>query len=102
MDTLFPQRQPVRKHEKYEQLLEMARKVPPLTAAIAHPCDESSLAGAVDAARLGLLVPLLVGPAARIGAAAQKARLDISRYEIVDVPHSYAAAQRAVQTYSIT
>ena len=96
MDTLFTPVQPARRHEKYEQLLEMARKCPPLTAAIAHPCDESSLAGALDAARLGLLVPLLVGPAARIAAAAQKARLDISGYEIVDVPHSNAAAERAV------
>jgi phosphate acetyltransferase len=97
MDTLFTPLQPVRKHEKYEQLLQMARKLPPLTVAIAHPCDASSLAGAVDAAKLGLLVPLLVGPAARIRAAAQDARLDISGYEIVDVAHSNAAAERAVQ-----
>jgi phosphate acetyltransferase len=75
----------------------MARKIPPLTVAITHPCDESSLAGAVDAARLGLLVPLLIGPSARIAAAAQKAQRDISCYEIVDVPHSHAAAERAVQ-----
>jgi len=88
---------PGRKHEKYDQLLQMARQLPPLTTAVAHPCDESSLAGAVDAARLGLLVPILVGPAARIREAAQKANLDISRYEIVDTPHSHAAAERAVQ-----
>lgn len=85
-----------RKHEKYDRLLEMARKAPPLTAAVVHPCDESSLAGAVDAARLGLLVPLLVGPAARIGEAARKAGLDISPYEMVEAEHSHAAAARAV------
>jgi len=88
---------PGRKHEKYDQLLQMARQVRPLTTAVAHPCDPSSLAGAVDAARLGLLVPILVGPAARIREAAQKASLDISRFEIVDAPHSHAAAERAVQ-----
>jgi len=88
---------PGRKHEKYDQLLQMARQVRPLTTAVAHPCDPSSLAGAVDAARLGLLVPILVGPAARIREAAQKANLDISRFEIVDAPHSHAAAERAVQ-----
>jgi len=88
---------PGRKHEKYDQLLQMARQVRPLTTAVAHPCDPSSLAGAVDAARLGLLVPILVGPAARIREAAQKANLDISRFEIVDATHSHAAAERAVQ-----
>ena len=86
-----------RRHEKYERLLEMAKELPPLTTAVAHPCDESSLAGAVDAAGLGLLVPLLVGPPARIHEAAAKAGLDISRYEIVDAAHSHAAAERAVQ-----
>jgi phosphotransacetylase len=96
MDTFFA-RQPPRPHEKYDQLLGMARQLPPLTAAIAHPCDASSLAGAVDAARLGLLIPLLIGPAARIREAAAEAGLDISGYEIVDSPHSHGAAERAVQ-----
>ena len=86
-----------RRHEKYDQLLQMARRVRPLTTAVAHPCDEASLGGAVDAARLGLLVPILVGPEARIREAAQKASLDISSYEIVDALHSHAAAERAVQ-----
>ena len=85
-----------RKHEKYERLLEMARKVPPLRTAVTHPCDASSLAGAVDAATLGLLVPVLVGPVQRIREAAAKAGLDISSYEIVEADHSHAAAARAV------
>ena len=86
-----------RRHEKYDRLLEMARALPALTTAVAHPCDESSLTGAVDAARLGLLVPLLVGPASRIRETAAKAELHISGCEIVDAPHSHAAAERAVQ-----
>ena len=86
-----------RRHEKYDQLLEMAKAHPALTTAVAHPCDESSLAGAVDAARLGLLIPLLVGPADRIREVAAKAGLDLSGCEIVDAPHSHAAAARAVQ-----
>jgi phosphate acetyltransferase len=84
-------------HDKYERLLERARAHPPVTAAIAHPCDESSLAGAVGAAKLGLLVPLLVGPAGRIQAIAEEAGLDISGFELIDVPHSHAAAERAVE-----
>lgn len=97
MGTVTAQGQAARKHEKYERLLEMARKLPPLTAAVAHPCDESSLAGALDAARLGLLVPLLVGPEPRIRAVAGKVGLDLTGCEIIDAPHSHAAAACAVQ-----
>ena len=64
---------------------------------MAHPCDESSLAGAVDAARLGLIAPILVGPEARIKAVAEKSGIDLTGFEIVDAPHSQAAAARAVE-----
>src|SRR5688572_2965416 len=86
-----------RKHDKYDRLLERAKKLSPLSTAVAHPCDESSLAGAVDAARLGLIAPLLVGPGARIKATAEKFKLDLSGLEIVEAPHSEAAAARAVE-----
>jgi phosphate acetyltransferase len=62
-----------------------------------HPCDESSLRGAVDAAAAGIIAPVLVGPAARIRAAASAHSIDISRFELVDVPHSDAAAVKAVE-----
>ncbi len=84
-------------HEKYKRLIEAARAHEPVTTAVAHPCDESSLTGAVDAAKLGLIRPILVGPKARIQAAAQKAKLDIAGFEIVDAPHSHAAAAKAVE-----
>src|SRR5262249_8078756 len=86
-----------RRQEKYELLLAMAKALPPVTTAVAHPCDESSLAAAVDAAKIGLIAPLLVGPKARIQAAAEKARAKISAYEIVDTPHSHASAEEAVR-----
>ena len=86
-----------RNHEKYERLLERAQTLPPLPTAVAHPCDESSLTAAVDAARAGLLTPLLVGPGAKIQAVAEKFGLDLAGMEIVDVPHSHAAAERAVE-----
>ncbi len=84
-------------HEKYERLLERARALPPLSTAVAHPCDESSLAGAVDGARMGLIVPLLVGPGARIKSVAEKSGIDISGLEIVEAPHSQGSAARAVE-----
>jgi phosphate acetyltransferase len=68
-----------------------------LPTAVAHPCDESSLTAAMDAARSGLLTPLLVGPGAKIKAVAEKSGLDLAGMEIVDVPHSHAAAERAVE-----
>ena len=86
-----------RRHEKYEMLLQLAKQNPPLATAVAHPCDESSLAAVLDATNHGLLLPLLVGPALRIQAAAAKAGIDIEGLEIVDAPHSHGAAQRAVE-----
>jgi phosphate acetyltransferase len=86
-----------RKHEKYERLIARCKELVPTTAAVAHPCDESSLRGAVEAAELGILKPILVGPKAKIEAAAAQAKLDISGYELVDAPHSVAAAETAVQ-----
>jgi hypothetical protein len=55
-----------RKHEKYQHLIDVCKTLPPTPTAVAHPCDESSLRGAVDAAKLGLIAPILVGPRARI------------------------------------
>jgi len=69
----------------------------PVTTAVAHPCDDASLGAAVEAARAGIIAPILVGRADRIRAVAQAAGLDIAKYEIVDAPHSHAAAARAVE-----
>ena len=67
-----------RKHEKYERLIARCKELAPATTAVAHPCDESSLRGAVEAAELGILQPILVGPRAKIEAVAAQAKLDIS------------------------
>ncbi|MBP2295808.1 phosphate acetyltransferase/phosphate butyryltransferase [Azospirillum rugosum] len=87
---------PARRHEKYEQLVAACRTVAPVSTAVAHPCDVTSLSGAVDAAEQGFIAPILVGPAARIRAVADEAGLNLAPYEIVDVPHSHAAAAAAV------
>ena len=68
----------------------------PQRVAVVHPVSRSSLGGALDAARAGLITPILVGPAARIAAAAEAATLDIANTQVIDVPHSHAAAARAV------
>jgi phosphate acetyltransferase len=84
-------------HSKYEKLIGLAKQVPPAATVIAHPCDETSLRGASEAAELGIIKPILVGPAARITAVAKQHGIDISRYEVVEAPHSDAAAAKAVQ-----
>jgi phosphate acetyltransferase len=86
----------VRQHAKYERLIEAAKTKPVLLTAVAHPCDESSLKGTIEAFQAGLIMPLLVGPADMIRGAAKRLHLDISGLEIVDTPHSQASAERAV------
>src|ERR1700752_556316 len=85
------------KHEKYQQLIDHCRTLPPTPTAVAHPCDRSSLEGALQAAKLGLIAPVLVGPRARIESTAQSCELDISALPIVDAPYSEAAAAKAVE-----
>ena len=82
--------------EKYERLIAALHGLPPAPTAVAHPCDASSLAGAVEAARAGLITPILVGPLARIRAVAAENGLDLSPYELVDAAHSHDSAEKAV------
>jgi len=85
-----------RKHEKYERLLDFCKTLPPTPTAVAHPCDESSLRGAVDAAKLGLITPILVGPRARIETVARDSKIDITGLSIVDAAYSQDSAEKAV------
>jgi phosphotransacetylase len=81
---------------KYEVLLERCKNLEPVPTAVAHPCEDTALAGALDAADMGLIRPILVGPVAKILEVAQRLQRDLSGIEIVDVPHSHAAAEKAV------
>jgi phosphate acetyltransferase len=85
-----------RQHAKYERLIDAAKTKAPLSTAVAHPCDETSLAGVLEAYREGLILPILVGPADKIGRLAKASGLDVRRIEIIDAAHSHAAAERAV------
>lgn len=85
------------KHEKYRRLIDYCRSLPPTPTAVAHPCDQASLEGVVDAAKSGLIAPILVGPRQRIEALAQQHGLDIGDLPIEDAPYSKASAARAVE-----
>jgi phosphotransacetylase len=82
---------------KYEQLLALCSGLAPATTAVAHPCEASALTGAMDAARLRLIQPILVGPAGKIEAVATECKLSLEGVRVVDVPHSHAAAAKAVE-----
>jgi phosphate acetyltransferase len=92
-----PATTPTRRHAKYDRLIAAAREIRAVPTAVAHPCDESSLKGALDAGAAGMIQPILVGPEGKIRGVAEKLGVDIGAAEIVDVPHSHAAAAKAVE-----
>jgi phosphate acetyltransferase len=86
----------LRHTDAFALLMRRCEGLPPVRCAIVHPCDRDSLLGPLEAATRGLIVPVLVGPAAKIRAVAQDEGVDLSGYEIVDTEHSHEAAMRAV------
>jgi phosphate acetyltransferase len=82
---------------KYEALLARCRSLEPVTTAVAHPCEQTALAGAIEAAEKGLIVPILVGPAAKLREIASANGIHLGPTRIVDAPHSHAAAAKAVE-----
>jgi phosphate acetyltransferase len=86
-----------RPHTRYERLLAAARELPPTPTTVVHPCDDASLSSAVEAAKAGLIEPIMVGPEKKIHAVAEVSGLDISPFLIVSAEHSHGAAARAVQ-----
>ena len=82
---------------KYEQLLVRCKSLQPVPTAVAHPCEVTALSAAVEAANKGLIIPILVGPRDKIESTAKAAGIDLSNFQIIDVPHSHAAAAKAVE-----
>jgi len=86
----------IRRNDVFVRLLKRCESLPPVSCAVVHPCDPDSLIGALEAARVGLIVPVLVGPAARIRSLVRTLGEDISNYRLVDTEHSHASAAAAV------
>jgi phosphate acetyltransferase len=81
---------------RFADLINATSSLAPVRTAVVHPCDAASLKGALEAGEKGIIIPVLVGPQAKIEAAAQDAGCDLTGIEIIDVPHSHAAAEQAV------
>jgi phosphate acetyltransferase len=86
-----------RPHDRFEELVARAQRQPPVVTAVVHPCDQASLEGALEAMRLKLILPILVGPALRIQQTAAQCELDLSGVELVDAEHSHDAARKGVE-----
>ena len=94
--VILPEVKLLEKGRHFQKVLARADGRTPLRTAVVHPVRPNPLIGAIHAARAGLIVPVLVGPEAKIRAAARQAELDISAYEIRSTEHSRAAAELAV------
>ena len=86
----------LRRHDVFARLFERCAHTPAVSCAVVHPCDRDSLVGAIEAARRGLIDPVLVGPEAKIRAVAEAEGIDISGRRIVNTEHSHEAATQAV------
>jgi phosphotransacetylase/acyl dehydratase len=81
---------------QYARLIAATQDLQPVRTAVVHPCDALSLIGALDAAQQDIIIPVLIGPKAKIDAAADTAGRSLEGVEVIDTPHSHAAAEAAV------
>jgi phosphate acetyltransferase len=86
----------LRRNDGFAQLFAACETLPAVACAVVHPCDRDSLLGAIEAAKMGLIIPILIGPAPKIRAVAKSEGIDLSAYRIVSTEHSHAAAAAAV------
>ncbi|MDX2464161.1 MAG: bifunctional enoyl-CoA hydratase/phosphate acetyltransferase [Porticoccus sp.] len=82
---------------RYRELIKATRDIKPIRVAVVHPCDELSLVGALEAKAQGIIEPILIGPSLKIIAVAEATNRSLEGIEIIDVPHSHAAAEQAVE-----
>jgi phosphate acetyltransferase len=86
----------LRRNDGFAKVLKRCEALAPVSCAVVHPCDRDSLVGAVEAAKRRLIEPVLVGPLAKIRAAAESAHVDIGAFRLVQTEHSHQAAEVAV------
>jgi len=87
-------------HDYYTEIIASCLKMKPIRVAVVHPVEANVLEAVVEAVREKLIIPVLIGPRARILAAAKEAKIDLSKWDLIDVEHSHAAAAKAVELAS--
>jgi len=84
-------------HDRFHAILQRCEGLEGLRTAIVHPVKAEALQAVADAVKAKLILPVLIGPMAKIKAAAKEAKIDLSAWETIDVEHSHAAASKAVE-----
>jgi phosphotransacetylase/acyl dehydratase len=96
-DVIKPPRLELRFGDAFAQLIKGCQGCEPIPCAIVHPCDRDSLTGAIEAAKRGFIIPVLVGPEDKIRHAADEAKIDLGPYRIISTEHSHASAAKSVE-----
>jgi phosphate acetyltransferase len=96
-DVVKPPHLELRFGDAFVKLLQGCQGCEPIPCAVVHPCDRDSLLGAIEAARRGFIIPVLVGPEDKIRKAAEEAQIDLSPYRIVSTEHSHASAAKSIE-----
>jgi phosphate acetyltransferase len=86
----------LRRGDAFARLYRACEGIPPVSCAVVHPCDRDSLLGPIEAAKRGLIAPVLVGPEEKIRSVARAEGIDLATYPVIGVAHSHAAAEKAV------
>jgi len=86
----------VQTHDKFSAFVQRVRPLRPVPTAVAHPCSAGAIQAAVEAAREGMIEPILVGPIGKMEAAAEEAGVALKDFRLIDATHSHDAAQKAV------
>ena len=87
----------LRRGDKFAPIFKACEALPAVTCAVVHPCDRDSLLGPIESAKRGLIIPVLIGPEAKIRSVAKSEGVDLTPYKIISVTHSHEAAAKAVE-----
>jgi phosphate acetyltransferase len=97
MKKLNAKAAPENNHDYYQEIIDSCKNMKPVRTAVVHPVQAEVLLAVADAVKEDLIVPILIGPKARIEAAAKEAKIDLKKWELIDVEHSHAGAAKAVE-----
>ena len=83
---------------KFKHLIAEAEKLPNTPrVAVVHPMNTATLQASINAAKSNLIIPIFVAPLHKLKTIAKEIKVDLTQYTCIDVPHSHAAAKRAVE-----
>ncbi|KTD13258.1 phosphate acetyltransferase [Legionella jamestowniensis DSM 19215] len=90
----------IHNHDRFQAIIQSCEGMEAIHTAVVHPVKGKILESVKDSMEAGLIVPILIGPVAKINHAAKEAKVDISTWKLIDAEHSDAAAAKAVELAS--